>query len=275
MIPTGSVRRRERHVNASRDTRSPVHGDAAWRNPAPPSLGCFAGHLGDLADRYAQLAGECRDVHDAVRSRIAANRKPTKALLRLARRIGCQIGSEDIADHASPPPVLRDIAKIGDALYFDAIRLDGSTVWDGESWGAAEDVAARKVGTGGPKSEPTPEEKPVQRVDALSAAVAIARSLSLHDIDWGREPLTEREAAVRKRWLDKQVDDTYLSIKLESMVKSRRINRLRVASDLAAAFDESVQIRENEKAEEQRREFAEIADELDGIVRDDVEDDDL
>jgi hypothetical protein len=257
----------------SSNLRAPVHGDAAWRDSAPPSLDCFAGHLGDLADRYTQLAGECRDLHDAVRLRIAAGRKPTKAQLRLTLRIGCQISTEDINDHADPPLALREIAEIGDALYFDAIRLDGSTVWDGDSWGDAKFVAARKAGTSGPKPEPPPEEKPARPVDALSAAVAIARSASLKEVDWGREPLTEREAAVRTRWIEKQLADRCNRRLLESKVVLRRLGGKPVASDLAAADAEARRIDAENEAAEQLAELTEVADELDGIVRDDRDDD--
>jgi hypothetical protein len=195
-----------------------------------------------------------------------AARKPTKAQLRLTFRIGCQIGTEDIKDHAHAPRVFREIAKIGDALYFDAIRLDGSTVWNTDSWESAEQVAARKAGTLAPNPEHLPTERPIQPVDALSAAVAIARSASVQDIDWGFEPATEREAAIRKAWIGKQLADPYKRRHLMHIVDMRLIGEECIADDLWDAYTEAKRLGDQDEADERRREFAQVADELDGRV---------
>ena len=46
---------------------------------------------------------------------------------------------------------------------------------------------------------------PATTLDALSQAVAIARSASGDDVDWSREPLTDREAKLRRVWLERQL----------------------------------------------------------------------
>jgi hypothetical protein len=243
-----------------------IHAEFAWTDPTPPSLDCFLSHFDELAEHYGALANECREFASELRGRITRGRKPTKAQFQRAIRIGCQLGSEDVSSHPNPPQPLVDLGRAADKLYFDAIRLAGEQVWDeiAQTWAAPDEIAKRKAGTWGPTASIAEPAK----ADPLADAVAIARSAALEDIDWSREPLTEREAAARKRWLQKKLempnDDGHVAIRMVDLVLTLRGHH--AASDLKEAY-ETINRRQNQELQRRERaEFEEIATELDGEV---------
>lgn len=100
----------------------------------------------------AALAEECSEFRAELAEQIARGQTLTDRQLKTARRIACQVGTEDVDNHPDAPTALLELAEAGDDLYFDAIRLSGELVWDEEerAWGDASDVvqrAARQRGT--------------------------------------------------------------------------------------------------------------------------------
>ncbi len=108
----------------------------------------------------------------------------------------------------------------------------------------------------------------------MEIAANIARSASGTEIDWEREPLNQREAKIRKRWLERQLADP-----LRRLVLKFKTDTLghKVASDLAAALKEMEALDALEALERDQRlrdEYSDVADELDGRVMDNEEADD-
>lgn len=100
-------------------------------------------------------------------------------------------------------------------------------------------------------------------MDALQQATALIRSASGDNIDWAREPLTERERSIRQRWIDRRLDGGVGFITIRCEVRALRRSGAAVASDLASAYEKASAMLEQYSKERDRAEFQDIARELD------------
>lgn len=121
----------------------------------------------------------------------------------------------------------------------------------------------------------TPTECEAPTMDALAEATRIARSTALVDVDWSREPLTERERRVRARWIERQLETALGRIALRCRLTALRLRALNgigaVGSDIAAADAQAHVLDRAEGVLDERAEFEDIADELDEEDADDAD----
>jgi hypothetical protein len=96
--------------------------------------------------------------------------------------------------------------------------------------------------------------------DAVAQAVSIARSASGTQVDWTREPLTERERKIRQRWLGNRLNTALGRFQVSLL---HNLYWRRSASDLVAAAEQACALGESQRRCVDQREFQEIADDLD------------
>jgi len=107
---------------------------------------------------------------------------------------------------------------------------------------------------------PAAVEPPWPPFDALAAATSIARSAAVvEEIDWTREPLTEREAAVRARMIEKHTGDLW-SLAIESEIFGKGGLP---ASDIARAVTSIYDRSARNHADQKRKEVEEAIADLD------------
>ena len=107
-------------------------------------------------------------------------------------------------------------------------------------------------------------------LDALAQATAIARS-SNGEIDWTREPLTEMERKIRQRWLERRLSDPCGCAVITSKAGVVRLGSSylaghgydKIPSDLQAAVERAQKIIDEDDAQYERDEIADIMDEID------------
>jgi len=100
-------------------------------------------------------------------------------------------------------------------------------------------------------------------IDAVEQATQILRSARGEEVDWSREPLTERERRLRAKWIEEHLADPMLTIALDCHARDIRLRRKPVASDLAAAAEEAQRIFEREREERDRDDWQRLSAELD------------
>jgi hypothetical protein len=100
--------------------------------------------------------------------------------------------------------------------------------------------------------------------DPIAAAVAIARSARAEDIDWSKEPLTERERKVRALFLARTNQLKILALECDLRIRRLEGDRLaKPASDLQAAIDTYERRRHERQQAENRAEMKRIGDAID------------
>jgi hypothetical protein len=109
----------------------------------------------------------------------------------------------------------------------------------------------------------------IASADVLAQATAVARSVAGEEIDWSREPLTERERKIRKRFLENALRhrDGPESVAGLCDLSITRLDLLRKqkmpASDLREALEERDRRFAADRETESISRYREIADELD------------
>jgi len=103
-------------------------------------------------------------------------------------------------------------------------------------------------------------------VNAFNEAAAIARSAAGEELDWSREPLTERERQLRALWIKKHLEHRWSlgASMIDSKISFLRLRGKPIPSDLAAAAPLAAQREKELRAAEQRADLQDLADELDG-----------
>lgn len=108
---------------------------------------------------------------------------------------------------------------------------------------------------------------PTMSMNPLAQAEAIIRSAS-GQVDWTREPITDRERRIRARWIERQMGEALGRIVLRTQFRAlqwaSKVNGTNgPASDITQAARESEVLSRLESAERDADEYAEIGDELD------------
>ena len=177
---------------------------------------------------------------------------------RIAKRIGIRIREARRAQRLT----LEQAAEISDVTVSDLAKIERGDV----DLDSIRDFRNSRVEAVEAPAMPTSAR-------VLSDAVAIARSAAGVDVDWTREPLTERERAVRQRWLDRQLEDVHgrggrrlIAADAAAHADILSGQATRCASDFQAAYDEATRIWDEARTQECRAEFLDIADEIDDEI---------
>jgi hypothetical protein len=116
------------------------------------------------------------------------------------------------------------------------------------------------------RSDPAPSPTPgaiFANVDVVGQAVALVRSAACEDVDWTCEPLTESEAKVRQRYLERRLGSPLGPLVLRLEARALELRGKSVASDLAKALREASQRIDADDRARKCQELLEIRDELD------------
>ena len=158
------------------------------------------------------------------------------------------------------------IASLSRELHLSVEEIRASLFRAMECTGQPAALSARTLisSTPPPISGVAPKPFALGAIDVLAQADSIARSASGENVDWSREPLSERECAIRARYIKNHLGSLLGCIGLGRKAEALRLRQKPIASDLAAADVKAAAILKQDHLDGEREEFREIANELDG-----------